>query len=149
MKYEQTLMYGKYKEDLAATARREAERLKHLREQQQLQQQQQQQQQQQKQHQQQQYPPSKEPPPPFDSKAASTDAAAKPDDAAKEEAPSKKDQFTAWDCWYGCLATLRHCRMFFFRYVGEDWFFLVMLGVLMACVSFVIDSCIEFCHEAQ
>ena len=35
MKYEQTLMYGKYKEDLAATAKREAERLKNLREQQQ------------------------------------------------------------------------------------------------------------------
>ena len=37
MKYEQTLMYGKYKEDLAATAKREAERLKNLREQQQQQ----------------------------------------------------------------------------------------------------------------
>ena len=145
LQYEQTLMYGKYKEDLAATAKREAERLQNLREQQQHQKQQQQQQQQQHGA----TGDAKPAAPGAGAPAPPNNDAAAAKLAMEEEEDKKKDQFTAWDCWYGCVATLRHFRMFFFRYVGEDWFFLVMLGVIMACVSFVIDSCIEFCHEAH
>ena len=136
LNYEQTLMYGKYKEDLAASAKREGERLQVLRNQQQIKQQQEQQRQKQR-----------------DDAAAAAVASTLAGNAAAAvdvgSPPPQKEKFSAWDCWYGCVATLRHCRMFFFRYVGEDWFFLAMLGIIMACVSFVIDSCIEFCHEAH
>ncbi|XP_077578493.1 chloride channel protein 2-like isoform X2 [Stigmatopora nigra] len=46
------------------------------------------------------------------------------------------------------VCTLR-CQKFLISRVGEDWIFLILLGLLMALVSWVVDFCIAICLQAQ
>ncbi|KAL7825342.1 hypothetical protein AOLI_G00325490 [Acnodon oligacanthus] len=42
-----------------------------------------------------------------------------------------------------------HCQKFLISRVGEDWIFLILLGLVMALVSWVMDFCIALCLQAQ
>ncbi|KAL3056925.1 hypothetical protein OYC64_007414 [Pagothenia borchgrevinki] len=46
------------------------------------------------------------------------------------------------------ICTLR-CQKFLISRVGEDWIFLILLGLLMAMVSWAVDFCIAICLQAQ
>ncbi|XP_061683560.1 chloride channel protein 2-like isoform X1 [Syngnathoides biaculeatus] len=46
------------------------------------------------------------------------------------------------------ICTVR-CQKFLISRVGEDWIFLILLGLLMALVSWVVDFCIAICLQAQ
>ncbi|XP_057713248.1 chloride channel protein 2a isoform X1 [Corythoichthys intestinalis] len=48
-----------------------------------------------------------------------------------------------------CLSCASSCQKFLISRVGEDWIFLILLGLLMALVSWVMDYAIAFCQEAQ
>lgn len=41
------------------------------------------------------------------------------------------------------------CQKFLILRVGEDWIFLILLGLLMALVSWVMDYAIAFCQEGR
>uniref|UniRef100_A0A8C7J7V4 Chloride voltage-gated channel 2 n=1 Tax=Oncorhynchus kisutch TaxID=8019 RepID=A0A8C7J7V4_ONCKI len=41
------------------------------------------------------------------------------------------------------------CQKFLISRVGEDWIFLILLGLVMALVSWVMDYAIAFCQQAQ
>ncbi|XP_065842216.1 chloride channel protein 2-like isoform X2 [Oscarella lobularis] len=43
----------------------------------------------------------------------------------------------------------RSCKQFVVRHIGEDWLFLLVLGLLMAFLSFVLDYLIEKCQQAH
>lgn len=42
-----------------------------------------------------------------------------------------------------------HCHKFLVSRVGEDWIFLVLLGLLMALVSWVMDYAIAACLQGE
>ncbi|XP_035536290.1 chloride channel protein 2-like [Morone saxatilis] len=44
------------------------------------------------------------------------------------------------------ICTVR-CQKFLISRVGEDWIFLILLGLLMALVSWVVDFCIAICLQ--
>ncbi|XP_041850602.1 chloride channel protein 2-like isoform X3 [Melanotaenia boesemani] len=46
------------------------------------------------------------------------------------------------------VCTVR-CQKFLISRVGEDWIFLILLGLLMALVSWAVDFCIVICLQAQ
>ncbi|CAL8342883.1 unnamed protein product [Arctogadus glacialis] len=46
------------------------------------------------------------------------------------------------------VCTVR-CQKFLISRVGEDWIFLILLGLLMALVSWAVDFCIAICLQAQ
>ncbi|XP_020782429.1 chloride channel protein 2c isoform X2 [Boleophthalmus pectinirostris] len=46
------------------------------------------------------------------------------------------------------ICTVR-CQKFLISRVGEDWIFLILLGLVMALVSWVMDYCIAICLQAQ
>ncbi|XP_069053406.1 chloride channel protein 2 isoform X3 [Lepisosteus oculatus] len=46
------------------------------------------------------------------------------------------------------VCTVR-CQKFLISRVGEDWIFLILLGLLMALVSWVVDFAIAICLQAQ
>uniref|UniRef100_A0A8D3B956 Chloride channel protein 2 n=1 Tax=Scophthalmus maximus TaxID=52904 RepID=A0A8D3B956_SCOMX len=46
------------------------------------------------------------------------------------------------------VCTVR-CQKFLISRVGEDWIFLILLGLFMALVSWVVDFCIAICLQAQ
>ncbi|KAM8902616.1 chloride channel protein 2-like isoform 5-T5 [Spinachia spinachia] len=46
------------------------------------------------------------------------------------------------------VCTVR-CQKFLISRVGEDWIFLILLGLLMALVSWMMDFCIAICLQAQ
>ncbi|XP_077397098.1 chloride channel protein 2-like isoform X3 [Festucalex cinctus] len=46
------------------------------------------------------------------------------------------------------VCTVR-CQKFLISRVGEDWIFLILLGLVMALVSWVVDFCIAICLQAQ
>ncbi|XP_067385045.1 chloride channel protein 2a isoform X4 [Channa argus] len=48
-----------------------------------------------------------------------------------------------------CQLCASRCQKFLLSRVGEDWIFLILLGLLMALVSWVMDYAIAFCQEAQ
>ncbi|XP_047676490.1 chloride channel protein 2-like isoform X2 [Tachysurus fulvidraco] len=48
-----------------------------------------------------------------------------------------------------CRICTVHCQKFLISRVGEDWIFLILLGLVMALVSFVMDFCIAICLQAQ
>ncbi|XP_058269427.1 chloride channel protein 2-like isoform X1 [Hemibagrus wyckioides] len=48
-----------------------------------------------------------------------------------------------------CRICTVHCQKFLISRVGEDWIFLILLGLVMALVSFVMDFCIAVCLQAQ
>lgn len=41
------------------------------------------------------------------------------------------------------------CRKFLISRVGEDWIFLILLGLLMALVSWAMDYTIAFCQQGE
>ncbi|XP_031695882.1 chloride channel protein 2-like isoform X1 [Anarrhichthys ocellatus] len=49
----------------------------------------------------------------------------------------------------GFAVCASRCQKFLISRVGEDWIFLILLGLLMALVSWVMDYAIAFCQEAQ
>ncbi|XP_073674359.1 chloride channel protein 2-like [Garra rufa] len=48
-----------------------------------------------------------------------------------------------------CTVCAVHCQRFLMSRVGEDWIFLILLGLVMALVSFVMDFCIALLLQAQ
>ncbi|KAF7699672.1 hypothetical protein HF521_002630 [Silurus meridionalis] len=48
-----------------------------------------------------------------------------------------------------CRICTVHCQKFLISRVGEDWIFLILLGLVMALVSFIMDFCIAICLQAQ
>ncbi|XP_070829650.1 chloride channel protein 2a isoform X3 [Chaetodon trifascialis] len=48
-----------------------------------------------------------------------------------------------------CHLCASRCQKFLISRVGEDWIFLILLGLVMALVSWVMDYAIAFCQEAQ
>lgn len=104
LQYEQTLMYGRYTQDLGSYAREEAARL-------------------------------------------------------REEAGLRKSlsdrrkslellEFDKSRCAKCRICTVR-CQKFLISRVGEDWIFLILLGLVMALVSWAMDFCIAICLQAQ
>ncbi|XP_077998012.1 chloride channel protein 2-like [Glandiceps talaboti] len=61
-------------------------------------------------------------------------------DIAKREKKSFRPLETT--CCNRCLALLNWCRNALFARVGEDWIFLLVLGVVMALLSFLLDYAI-------
>uniref|UniRef100_M4A0Y1 Chloride channel 2c n=1 Tax=Xiphophorus maculatus TaxID=8083 RepID=M4A0Y1_XIPMA len=51
-------------------------------------------------------------------------------------------------CCLPAVCTVR-CQKFLISRVGEDWIFLILLGLVMALVSWVVDFCIAICLQAQ
>uniref|UniRef100_A0A4W4FTV8 Chloride channel protein n=1 Tax=Electrophorus electricus TaxID=8005 RepID=A0A4W4FTV8_ELEEL len=48
-----------------------------------------------------------------------------------------------------CQLCTSRCQRFLISRVGEDWIFLILLGLLMALVSWIMDYTIAFCQQAQ
>uniref|UniRef100_A0A7N6FBB6 Chloride channel 2c n=1 Tax=Anabas testudineus TaxID=64144 RepID=A0A7N6FBB6_ANATE len=48
-----------------------------------------------------------------------------------------------------CRIYTVRCQKFLISRVGEDWIFLILLGLVMALVSWVMDFCIAICLQAQ
>ncbi|XP_067310114.1 chloride channel protein 2a isoform X5 [Pseudorasbora parva] len=48
-----------------------------------------------------------------------------------------------------CQVCTKRCQKFLISRVGEDWIFLILLGLLMALVSWAMDYTIAFCQQAQ
>ncbi|XP_046732064.1 chloride channel protein 2a isoform X5 [Silurus meridionalis] len=48
-----------------------------------------------------------------------------------------------------CQLCTSRCQRFLISRVGEDWIFLILLGLVMAMVSWVMDYTIAFCQQAQ
>uniref|UniRef100_A0AAR2J7P1 Chloride channel protein 2 n=1 Tax=Pygocentrus nattereri TaxID=42514 RepID=A0AAR2J7P1_PYGNA len=48
-----------------------------------------------------------------------------------------------------CQLCTSRCQRFLISRVGEDWIFLILLGLVMALVSWVMDYTIAFCQQAQ
>lgn len=46
------------------------------------------------------------------------------------------------------VCTVR-CQKFLISRVGEDWIFLILLGLVMALVSWVVDFCIAICLQGE
>ncbi|XP_036624594.1 chloride channel protein 2 isoform X4 [Trichosurus vulpecula] len=105
LQYEQTLMYGRYTQDLSSFAKEEAARIRlgsaeHW----------------------------KGPPSP--------------------RAPPELLEYGQSRCARCRICSVR-CHKFLISRVGEDWIFLVLLGLLMALVSWAMDYAIAACLQAQ
>ncbi|XP_074925067.1 chloride channel protein 2 [Chelonoidis abingdonii] len=105
LQYEQTLMYGRYTQDLGAFAKKEAARIR-------LQQERQK---------------------------------AFPKERARGPELLEYDQSRCARCR---ICTVR-CQKFLISKVGEDWIFLILLGLVMALVSWAMDFTIATCLQAQ
>ncbi|XP_020925610.1 chloride channel protein 2 isoform X5 [Sus scrofa] len=105
LQYEQTLMYGRYTQDLGAFAKEEAARIRLGGPE-----------------------PWKGPPSP--------------------RAPPELLEYGQSRCARCRICTV-HCHKFLVSRVGEDWIFLVLLGLLMALVSWAMDYAIAACLQAQ
>ncbi|XP_039212443.1 chloride channel protein 2 isoform X1 [Crotalus tigris] len=105
LQYEQTLMYGRYTQDLGAFAKDEAARVRLQQEHWKF--------------------------------------------SPKERLRSS--EFLEYDhgrCACCRICTVR-CQKFLISKVGEDWIFLILLGLLMALVSWAMDFAIAICLQAQ
>uniref|UniRef100_A0A2K6G0K9 Chloride channel protein 2 n=1 Tax=Propithecus coquereli TaxID=379532 RepID=A0A2K6G0K9_PROCO len=105
LQYEQTLMYGRYTQDLGAFAKEEAARIRLGGPE-----------------------PWRGPPSP--------------------RAPPELLEYGQSRC-ARCRICSVHCHKFLVSRVGEDWIFLVLLGLLMALVSWAMDYAIAACLQAQ
>ncbi|XP_044529163.1 chloride channel protein 2 isoform X3 [Gracilinanus agilis] len=105
LQYEQTLMYGRYTQDLGAFAKEEAARIRLGGAE-----------------------PWKGPPSP--------------------RAPPELLEYGQSRCARCRICSVR-CHKFLISRVGEDWIFLVLLGLLMALVSWAMDYAIAACLQAQ
>ncbi|XP_039516438.1 chloride channel protein 2b isoform X1 [Pimephales promelas] len=104
LQYEQTLMYGRYTQELGVYAKEEAARLRE------------------------------------DSRQRRS---------LSDRSPSLKLlEYEKGRC-VKCRICAVHCQRFFMLRVGEDWIFLILLGLVMALVSFVMDFCIALLLQAQ
>ncbi|CAL8295938.1 unnamed protein product [Merluccius merluccius] len=100
LQYEQTLMYGRYTQELGVYAKEEAARLR---------------------------------------------------DGGQRHSVSRTLDLLEYDkgrCAKCRICTVR-CQKFLISRVGEDWIFLILLGLLMALVSWAVDFCIAICLQAQ
>ncbi|XP_074768334.1 chloride channel protein 2 isoform X3 [Athene noctua] len=105
LQYEQTLMYGRYTQELGTFAKDEAARLR-------LQQGQ------------------------------------GEGDSSRPRRPSELLEYTQGRC-APCRVCALQCRRFLISKVGEDWVFLILLGLVMALVSWAMDFAIATCLQAQ
>ncbi|MBZ3881204.1 Chloride channel protein 2 [Sciurus carolinensis] len=105
LQYEQTLMYGRYTQELGAFAKEEAARIRLGGPE-----------------------PWKGPPSP--------------------RAPPELLEYGQSRCAKCRICSVR-CHKFLVSRVGEDWIFLVLLGLLMALVSWAMDYAIAVCLQAQ
>ncbi|XP_075412262.1 chloride channel protein 2 [Tenrec ecaudatus] len=105
LQYEQTLMYGRYTQDLGAFAKEEAARIRLGGPE-----------------------PWRAPPSP--------------------RTPPELLEYGQSRCAPCRICSVR-CHKFLASRVGEDWIFLVLLGLLMALVSWVMDYAIAACLQAQ
>ncbi|XP_039097601.1 chloride channel protein 2 isoform X1 [Hyaena hyaena] len=105
LQYEQTLMYGRYTQDLGAFAKEEAARIRLG------------------------GPETWRGPP-------------------SPRAPPELLEYGQSRC-ARCHICSVHCHKFLVSRVGEDWIFLVLLGLLMALVSWAMDYAIAACLQAQ
>nr|XP_046244405.1 chloride channel protein 2c isoform X1 [Scatophagus argus] len=103
LQYEQTLMYGRYTQDLGVFAKEEAARLRESGQRRSL------------------------------------------SDRSRNLDLLEYDKGRCAKCR---ICTVR-CQKFLISRVGEDWIFLILLGLLMALVSWVVDFCIAICLQAQ
>ncbi|XP_068262337.1 chloride channel protein 2 [Nyctibius grandis] len=105
LQYEQTLMYGRYTQDLGTFAKDEAARLR-------LQQ--------------------------------------EPGEGGtpRPRRPSEPLEYTQGRC-APCRVCALQCQQFLISKVGEDWVFLILLGLVMALVSWAMDFAIATCLQAQ
>ncbi|NWH94925.1 CLCN2 protein, partial [Aegithalos caudatus] len=101
LQYEQTLMYGRYTQDLGTFAKDEAARLR-LQE----------------------------------------------GDTPRPRHPSELLEYTQGRC-APCRVCALQCQRFLISKVGEDWVFLILLGLVMALVSWAMDFAIATCLQAQ
>ncbi|XP_068562249.1 chloride channel protein 2-like isoform X2 [Cebidichthys violaceus] len=103
LQYEQTLMYGRYTQELGVFAKEEAARLR---------------------------------------------------ESGQRRSVSERSraldllEYDKGRCAKCRICTVR-CQKFLISRVGEDWIFLILLGLLMALVSWVVDFCIAICLQAQ
>ncbi|XP_074009130.1 chloride channel protein 2 [Numenius arquata] len=105
LQYEQTLMYGRYTQDLGTFAKDEAARLR-------LQQ------------------------------------GHGEGDTPRPRRPSELLEYTQGRC-APCRVCALQCQRFLISKVGEDWVFLILLGLVMALVSWAMDFAIATCLQAQ
>ncbi|KAM7013968.1 chloride channel protein 2 isoform 1-T1 [Passerculus sandwichensis] len=101
LQYEQTLMYGRYTQDLGTFAKDEAARLR-LQE----------------------------------------------GDTPQPRSPSELLEYRQGRCG-PCRVCALQCQRFLISRVGEDWVFLILLGLVMALVSWAMDFAIATCLQAQ
>ncbi|XP_063772672.1 chloride channel protein 2 isoform X3 [Pseudophryne corroboree] len=105
LKYEQTLMYGRYTQDLGVYAREEAARIRQEREH---------------------HKPGREEQP-------------------RVAELREYDESRCAKCKIFCV----HSQRLVLSRIGEDWIFLILLGLLMALVSWVMDFTIAVCLQAH
>ncbi|KAM6258308.1 LOW QUALITY PROTEIN: chloride channel protein 2 [Porphyrio hochstetteri] len=105
LQYEQTLMYGRYTQDLGTFAKDEAARLR-------LQQ------------------------------------GHGEGGTPRLRRPSELLEYTQGRC-VRCRVCALQCQRFLISKVGEDWVFLILLGLVMALVSWAMDFAIATCLQAQ
>ncbi|XP_029373298.1 chloride channel protein 2 isoform X1 [Echeneis naucrates] len=103
LQYEQTLMYGRYTQDLGVYAKEEAARLRE---------------------------------------------SGQRRSVADRSRTLDLLEYEKGRCAKCRICTVR-CQKFLISRVGEDWIFLILLGLLMALVSWVVDFCIAICLQAQ
>ncbi|XP_028274520.1 chloride channel protein 2-like isoform X2 [Parambassis ranga] len=103
LQYEQTLMYGRYTQELGVYAKEEAARLRES-----------------------------------GQRRSASDRSRTLDLLEYEKGRCAK-----------CRICTVRCQKFLISRVGEDWIFLILLGLLMALVSWVMDFCIAICLQAQ
>uniref|UniRef100_A0A8C3JV07 Chloride voltage-gated channel 2 n=1 Tax=Calidris pygmaea TaxID=425635 RepID=A0A8C3JV07_9CHAR len=69
-------------------------------------------------------------------------------DAPRLRRPSELLEYTQGRC-APCRVCALQCQRFFISKVGEDWVFLILLGLVMALVSWAMDFAIATCLQAQ
>ncbi|XP_054598910.1 chloride channel protein 2 [Nothobranchius furzeri] len=52
-------------------------------------------------------------------------------------------------CCSKCRMCMLQCQKFLISCLGEDWIFLILLGLFMGFLSWAMDCCIETCLEAR
>ncbi|KAI6063076.1 Chloride channel protein 2 [Aix galericulata] len=70
------------------------------------------------------------------------------DGTPRPRRPSELLEYSQGRCAPRCGCAVR-CQRFFIARVGEDWVFLILLGLVMALVSWAMDFAIATCLQAQ
>ncbi|NWW94365.1 CLCN2 protein, partial [Rhynochetos jubatus] len=70
------------------------------------------------------------------------------EDTPRPRRPSELLEYTQGRC-APCRVCALQCRRFLISKVGEDWVFLILLGLVMALVSWAMDFAIATCLQAQ